>query len=402
MRSPSCARRRAGPTRYALTFRSEYIGWHLSNGPINVPIVTTTTATPSFSSFGQLGNPGTSILVNSGNTIDYGWNSGFRLTTGVAIGYLPPIEVTGFYINQTSTVFSGGSLTNPTQLLAIPFQDVQTGFIIPSTGVGTESASVISVPVGSPTGAQGGTISVTSQLTFWGFEANAFLALTDPTAICQISIIGGYRHLQLDETLNINTTVGGPNSSGVLFNGLVQPANIFSTSTTDSFATTNAFDGGQFGLRGVLNMGQWSLFSDVKLGLGETTQTLSINGNSTLNQTTTGRSSLVQTLPGGVLALPTNTANLSAREFTIVPEVNLSLSFQFTPSIRGFAGYNFLYWSRVARPGDAISGTIDSRQIPTSANYTPGISYNGPFAPSQIMQRGFIAQGVFAGIEIGF
>jgi hypothetical protein len=205
----------------------------------------------------------------------------------------------------------------------------------------------------------------------------------------------------LDENLNINTAVGGP-GGGVLFNGLVQPASIFSTTTNDSFSTSNAFDGGQFGMRGVLTMGQWSLFGDVKLGLGQTTETLSISGTSTLNQTTTGRGSVVQTVPAGILALQTNSANLTTHEFAIVPEVNLSLSFQFTPNFRAFGGYDFLYWSRVARPGDAISGTIDSRQIPTSASFTSGITYNGPFAPSQISQRSFIAQGIFVGIEIGF
>jgi len=37
-----------------------------------------------------------------------------------------------------------------------------------------------------------------------------------------------------------------------------------------------------------------------------------------------------------------------------VPEVLANLSYDVTPNIRFIAGYRFLYWSRVMRPGDQI------------------------------------------------
>lgn len=388
--------RRTGP--YALTFRGEYIGWQLQKGPLAVPLVTTTTNVNA-GSFGQLGNANTVILVNSGDhAIDYGsYSGGFRLTAGLAIGYLPPIELSGFSIRRNVTVFSGGSLSNPTQLLAFPFQDVQPAAIIPgSGGVGTETAAVISVPLGSPVGGQGGIINITSDLSFWGFEANAFLCLCDADVL-HIDFIGGYRHMHLSETLNYYTQVGGA-GGGVLFNGANLPANIFSSSTSDTFGTTNSFDGGQIGFRGILNLGRWAFFSDIKCAMGNSYENINVSGASTLNQTVAGRG--LQATNGGLLALPSNSGSRSTNQFAFVPEATMSLSFQLADCIRFFGGYDVLYWSRVLRPGDAVSNVIDSRQIPTSANFA-NATYNGPISPP-LQQRGFLAQGFFIGMEFGF
>jgi hypothetical protein len=86
-----------------------------------------------------------------------------------------------------------------------------------------------------------------------------------------------------------------------------------------------------------------------------------------------------------------------------VPEANLTLSCQCFDFLRLFAGYNFLYWSQVTRPGDALNNNIDSRQVPTTTlfPYTTGVTYLGPGAPA-LIQRGFIAQGFFAGLELQF
>jgi hypothetical protein len=108
-----------------------------------------------------------------------------------------------------------------------------------------------------------------------------------------------------------------------------------------------------------------------------------------------------QSAAGGVLALPTNSGSFSSSHFGIIPEANIQLSFQLNRSIRFFAGYDFLMWNSVARPGDALNNVIDSRQIPTSGTFTGGVTYNGPGAPS-FVTRSFIAQGLFAGVEFGF
>ena len=381
-------------------FRGEYLLWTPTAGPLNTPLVTTS-SNPSVASFGQLNDPFTTILVNSGdNAIHYGNLPGFRLTGGVAINPLPPVEITGFLLNKpTTTLFSAGSLTNPTQFLALPFQDVQPALIIPGTSVGTESAVVISIPIGSGVGAQGGTINIFSEFSFWGIEANVFIPIGE-SDVLKLDALIGYRHLQLNESLHIDTRSGGSIGT-TIFNGFLLPGGLFTTSTSDVFQTSNTYDGGQIGSRIVLGLGgRWSLWSDQKIAFGVTTARLNVNGISSLSQLVPGQAT--QSVPGGIFALPTNSGTLTTTVFGIVPEMNVALSFQLNERIRLYGGYNFLYWTTVARPGQFISHTIDSRQIPTSANFQPGVTFNGPFLPSSINPTSFTAQGIFVGIEIGF
>src|SRR5262249_37918501 len=145
--------------------------------------------------------------------------------------FIPPIELTGFSISQSATLFSAGSLTNPTYL-AIPFQDVSDAFLIPgSNGVGTETAAVVSIPIGTVFGGLGGTISINSTLSFWGVEANTFIPLIDGDDF-HLNAILGYRRMQLNESLTV-TTVSGGQLGGTPFNGFTFPAGIFETVTAD-------------------------------------------------------------------------------------------------------------------------------------------------------------------------
>jgi hypothetical protein len=383
---------------WCLTFRGEYLGWRVSNGPSSAVLLTTNN-NPTLAELGQLDSPRTSILVDSGDdTFDYGTMPGYRLTMGLSIGYLPPLEVSGFSFRRRAVAFEGGSQTNPDQLLAIPFQDVQPGFIIPGTGVGTERSLVVALPLNSIIGGQGGTVSIASSLNFWGIEA--LTALPIGCSDCwKVDFLLGYRHLQLNERIDINTLNGGQVGS-VIFNGIFLPQGLFGVSTSDRFATTNRFDGVQLGVRSALTSGRWSLLGDAKVAIGMSAHSLNVQGSSTLFELVPGRSA--QTVPGGILALPSNsgTATLSTPNFA--PEFNVSLSYRATSNCRFFVGYNFLYWNRVIRPGDYISNLIDARQIPTDVFFTPGVVYGGPNRTTALQRRDFTAQGIFLGMEIGF
>jgi hypothetical protein len=377
---------------YCFTFRGEYLRWHVPGGPSAVPLVSTSTNFPV--EIGALGQPSTQILVPASSELfHYGNLPGFRLTMGIATGYFPPIEISGFLLQRGSvTAFSGGSLSNPNQLLVVPVQDVAQPII---AGIGADTAILVEVPPNLVVGAFGGVININSQLHLWGIEANGFL-----NCICsdnvQIDGILGYRHINLDELIQISTQTGGANAAGVFFGGNTAPAG-FLASTLDQFGTRNIFDGGQFGLRGVLSCGRWSLFSDAKVALGNTRETLSITGISTLSGATGGAS-----LPGGIFALPSNSGTFSQNRFTIAPEVNVALSVQLHRCLRAFVGYDFLYLNNVIRPGDAISNIVDSRQMPTfGANYNPAASTGTPGVPG-FVHRDFFAQGFFVGLEIGF
>ncbi len=383
---------------YVLSFRGEFLRWRPSAGTSNA-VLLTTNANPNLASFGQLGDPNTAILVNQGASIfNYGNMPGYRLTANLASGFLPPIEASGFWFNRTSTPFSGGSLANPTQTLSIPYQDIQPAAIIPGTNVGTETALVVALPVGSGVGALGGTVNISSTMDFWGVEAFAMLPL-GCSDVLKVDALLGYRHLTMNESLTVSTASGGPVGS-VIFQNFALPQGLFQVSSVDSFSTTNTFDGGLIGLRGVLTNARWSLYADAKVGLGVSNHTLAIGGSSTLTYLLDPSQST--TVNGGVLALGTNSGSLNLRIPALTSEFNAALSFQVTANLRAYVGYNLLYWSTVGRPGDFISHQIDGRQIPTSANFTPNITYAGPTLPTNLTHRDFITQGIFFGIELGF
>jgi hypothetical protein len=307
---------------------------------------------------------------------------------GLATGYCPPLEVSGFLFNKNVTIFSGGTSNAGLPFLARPVQflDLPLGPGIPS-----ENVEYINVPT-----VANGNISITAQMSFWNIDANGFFNFCQTDAL-KLDMILGYRHTDFSESLNIASTLGG-NLGLVRFADVVYPAG-YSTTAFDNFRTTNTFDGGQIGLRGVLSYQKWSLFTDLKLAVGVTQSTLTIEGNSTLNEGTTGR--VLQTLPGGVLALPTNSGSRSENLVSIIPEVNFTVSYQLNSHFRFFAGYNALFWSQVIRPGDHINSTLDSRQIPTDQNYTAGVAGLSPSFPG-LVNRNFFAYGFSVGVEIGF
>jgi hypothetical protein len=288
-------------------------------------------------------------------------------------------------------------LTAPTQVLAIPYQDVQTAFLIPGTNTGVESAQVVAAP-NSALGLLGGTIDISSHVSFWNFQVVTCLPLLQ-SDVLKVDTLIGYRHLELDDTLNINTQAGG-NFGNIFFLGSALPQGVFTNSTFDSFAATNRFDGAQLGTRATLTTARWSLVGEADIALGSSHRTLNISGSSSLNQLVSPRPT--QTAPGGIFALPSNSGTLSSSSFTAIPEMSLTLNFQITQRIRLFAGYNFLSWNNVVRAGDYVNPLIDSRQIPTNANYQAGIAYNGPTPATALIPRGFIAQGVVLGVEFGF
>jgi Putative beta barrel porin-7 (BBP7) len=380
-------RRRINPP-YCLTFRSEYLNWNITRGPINTALVTSSNSA-SDAIPGALGQPNTVVLVPASNTaVDYNQLNGFRWAAGLAVGYLPPLEVSGFSFGRNLSIFQGGTSDASLPYLARPVQflDVTVG-----PGVPSENVEYVNIPT-----VANGNISITSRMYLTNVDVNFFLNFCDSDAL-KLDFIAGYRNTQFGEDLTITSTLGG-NLGSVRFNNVSYPSG-FSTTAIDSFRTANVFNGGQIGLRGVLSHERWSLFTDLKLGIGSMRNELTIAGHSNLNDLVLG--SVAQTLPGGVLALPSNSGTASESKFTVIPEANFSLSYQVHPNFRIFGGYNLLYLSNVIRPGDHISSAVDSRQIPTDQNYNPSVSGIAPGFPA-LVHRDIFAHGFNVGFEFGF
>jgi hypothetical protein len=374
------------PQPYTMVFRAEALSWWISKGPISADLVTTSTDSKVTVQTGVLGQPGTQILVPaSAGAIDYRALYGFRASMGLAIGYVPPIEVSGFSFNRNFAVFDAGPPTLRTPFLGQPLQNFNT-MIAPN--IGQEAVAGIRNP-----GVYTGTITIESRLSLWGVDVNTFFNCID-TGHFNVSLLLGYRHVDLYESLESHILDGG----AMFFGGAKVPAG-FIEDVLDVFRTRNSFDGGQIGLRGVVTVDRFSVFSDIKLAMGNTYHTLTIDGKSTLVEPVMNRPQ--QTLRGGILAPLSNNGITSKNEFSVVPEANVSLSYQIGPHIRLFGGCSILYWSSVARPGDYINNIIDARGTPFSSLYNPKIAGLTPRLPP-ITLRDFWAEGVFVGIEIGF
>ena len=73
---------------------------------------------------------------------------------------------------------------------------------------------------------------------------------------------------------------------------------------------------------------------------------------------------------GGFLALPTNIGNRSRDQFTAVPEIGFNVGRQLNNHLRVYAGYTFLYWSSVVRPGDQSRITVSLPMVQVPAEGT--------------------------------
>jgi hypothetical protein len=379
------------PTRrFCFVARGEYLNWHVQNGRLNSTLLTTVdpTTTPSiFTNRGALGDIGTRTLLGPGD-YDYGRMNGGRVTLGFAPGIVPPVELTGFWLQQNLTLFNGtsnGAADAPVISRPVQLADQTGTFGFPNQDV---------YFVAFPSLLSGGA-NVTSRLSLWGFESN-FLVPLGETDCLLMYFIAGYRHANLTEDLTIST-FSSP-IAPALTNFLGDPNGFGEGTTTsifDRFRVRNRFDGGQIGLRSILTAYGFSLFVDAKLAMGNTNELLDIAGNSTLQFGTN-----TITAPGGVLTGPSNIGQTSVNTFSIISEGTATLGYQIHPNIRLFGGYNVFYWNRVARAGQQISTLVDTRQVPTDQNFVNGLTGIAP--TRQLNDGGFFAHGWSVGVEIGF
>ena len=102
-------------------------------------------------------------------------------------------------------------------------------------------------------------------------------------------------------------------------------------------------------------------------------------------------------MPGGLLAQRTNIGDYSANNFSFVPEVGVRLGYLIAPRVALTAGYNFIYWTGVARPGEQIDPVVNPTQIP------PG-TLQGPARPAftGVSTTDIWIQGVSTGLEFRF
>lgn len=345
------------PPRFSgVWVRPEYLLWWTQGMDVPALVTTSPTGTPQAQA-GVLGQPSTSVLFGNSDLND-GARSGGRISAGV---WLNPWQATGiegslFALEEETTSFqlaSGG-----TPIIARPFFNVQ----IPA-----EDARLVAFP-----GFTTGSVSIQANTQLQGAEL-LLRQMLNPPGLFATAILAGYRFFRLDDDLRINETlVQGPTT----------------VSLFDSFDTQNTFHGAQVGMVSEIRHNRWSGEFVMKVALGITHSKVQIDG-----ATTTTVGGVSATAIGGLLAQSTNIGTFEQDDFAVIPELGATIGFNVTERFKLTVGYTFIYWSRIARPGDQIDRDINVPLVPGPTTLRPQFAFE---------MTDFWAQGVNFGLEVTY
>ena len=284
------------------------------------------------------------------------------------------IELGGFLLGPQNNTYNAGGGAGANPVIGRPFFDTSVG-----------GAAALELVAGL--GILQGNVQVVHRETLWGADLNLRRNLYNDCSFT-MDLLFGFRQVGLDESLSITENLTQTAAVGRFPAGSTFLVN-------DKFATSNRFYGGQVGLAGTWRFCEaWSLGFTGKVGIGNTQQTATITGSTTVNS-----AGVTQTLPGGLLTQAgTNIGRYSQNRFSVVPEVGLTLGYDITDWWRITAGYNFLYWSNVMRPGDQVNLSVNRTLLPfRGGNVVPGAQ---PAFPGRT--NDYYAQGVTFGMLFSF
>jgi hypothetical protein len=362
--------------------QASYIHWWVSRG--NAPaLISTNSGDPLVPSAGALGQPGTVVLLGCG-PVGPNEFSGIQASVGMWLDSekTQAFELAGFYVGKNSRQYTFASDSTGTPYLAQPI------FV---TGPGGGELALIEAQSRISTAS----VLVSNIMDFYGAEANWIINAYRING-WTFDYFAGARYLYLNDNLSLIQSITAlPGGAGAIpFNGVFQPAGA-NFLLYDSFTATNRFYGGQIGARVNWTACGWELGAVMKLGVGATTHSVVIDGTSTLSVSGT-----TTTVPGGTLAQLSNIGQHNSTDASVVPELDITVSYQFTSWFRIFVGYNLLYWTNVERAGNQIDRRIDATQVPTSPTFVPGAVGTNPVFPNT--RSDFWAQGLNVGFEFKF
>jgi len=329
-------------------FGADYLRWTLDGGDDLPPLVTDGPATEPLDEVGRLDNPSTRILYG-GDEVNDGWRSGYRLYAGAWLDCCQCVAITGDYFdlcNDNDNFISG---SDESRIVTRPFFNTETG---------EDDTQLVDVP-----NELEGTAQVNAGDDFSGFGVDLQQRLwlcCDPCGCgptTQAYLIGGYRHYNYDSNLVITenlTVLPGTTSP------LVPGTTIF---LQDSFRTTNEFNGGEFGLQGMMQHSCWWVDGLVKCAVGANRRTVRIDGT-TINTVPGAGSAQFQ---GGLLTSEvTNIGTYNDTSIAVIPEFRLGVGTQLTRNLSVRAGYNLIIWNAVARAGSQLPPglEVDPRNLP--------------------------------------
>jgi hypothetical protein len=346
-------------------FRGDYLLWFIDSDRTPALLTRGLATSPRP---GALDQPFTKVLDGGG--VDFKERHGGQFSIGAWLAPESGWAIEADYLFLGGRDVGGARRSPGTPVLARPFFDVLSG---------REDSSIVSYP-----GVLTGAIEISNSSRLQGAEVNLLKGLCHSHA--RVEGLAGFRWLHLDEELIIQER------SDVIDPTLPQFGTRFSV--TDELDADNHFFGGQVGLREELTWKRFRLRLVQKIAFGVTRQTIGIRGRTVIDDGTP------ETFDAGLLALANNRGRHAQSRFAVVPEIGGSLGLDITEKLTFFAGYSFIYWSDVARPGAHIDRGLNPNLIPTSTTFgAPG----GPNRPGfRFDSDDWWAHGVNVGLELKF
>ena len=344
---------------------AEYLVWFTKG--YNTPALATV---GPVASQGILGQAGVSSIFPNGALSNNPYMGG-RFGLGYWFSPKWAIETNFFFLHSADKTFSASSGQYPNMILGRPFFSLNQG---------TEFVEQIGNP-----GIYAGNINITQKSSLLGLDLNLRKHWIQ-SCNYNLDLLAGFRFVDLGEELIITENAQGLAGAPAQFVGQNRVL-------TDSFKTKNQFYGGQIGAAFDYRWGRWNLNAQTKLALGGSVMTSSISGGIAPGGGPTPN------LPGGLLALNSNSSSVTSTKLAFIPEVNLNLGYDLTQHTRIFVGYSFMYWTAVARPGAQIDRNLDENRIPdfTTGRTVPTITDTRPL--NVVQREPFWAQGVNFGIQ---
>ncbi len=365
----------------------EYLLWWVKGAPLSAPLVSTG---PAANDEGFLVNSQSRVLygapfspaVGGNNTQNFPGFSGGRLTLGYWLdeGRHLAVEARGFMLQSRTARFEaqGNSLALGSSGIRIPVFNT-----VPYTP-GSETDLTLSengLPVSIP-GIIAGGVVITNSLRFWGTDATGVFNVYRFSS-WELNVLAGFRYLDLSESFNLTLSIAG--LANTIFEGQ-------SGYATDKFETRNQFYGADLGLRGRTFWGPVSLELSGRVALGVSHEVLNVSG---MFQATNYTAASGQQ---GIFAQPSNSGERASNDFAVVPEFGAKIGYDVTPSVRVTLGYDFLYYSRVVRPGDQLD-----RNLPKGQIFQQGGSSVSSTSPTALFNKtDFFAQGLSVGLAVRF
>jgi hypothetical protein len=360
-----------GPSEGRAWAEADFLFWWMKGTALPALVTTSPAGTP-INQAGVLGSSSTTVLFGN-STANVGARAGGRIEAGYWFDdHCCGIQADFFMLESKASDFSAASNGSP--ILSRPFTDAISG---------AQASQRIAFP-GDTTG------SVHASAGTTGLLGTSILLRENVhcTDCFRLDVLGGYRYLHFADRMTVNEDLTNVNPTNPNFIPL--GANI---AVTDRFATSNDLHALDLGLVGTWRRGALALDVRGRLAVGYDRQIVDIDGSTIV--TVTGAPTAVNR--GGLLALSSNIGHHVLQDVSVVPQLDVKLAYQITPSLTASIGYTFLYWNNVVRAADQIDTTVNATLIP------PVIAASGPARPAlPFAQNNLWAQGINFGLELRY